>query len=260
MSPQPTAQSCSIPARRQVERRHQHDELPHARRTSSATSSIRPRSRSARRALPFPTPSAGRQSRLRGVQVGEGVAHADGLRRRQRRDGARVRRHRGERRQGNLGVHPGGDVHRGRSERLPRTRRRPAFQLGALAFRRGGIPLYSHKFYVNATPRDLGRRFRLHQHVDVSRRPGNDWRTIVVGGLGAGGRAVYALDVTNPVALPIPVAADADRRGRALWEFTDNNLGYVYDRRPSSRLMHTAGWCSSPRATTIPAARATSTS
>ena len=32
-------------------------------------------------------------------------------------------------------------------------RRRPRFQIGALTYRRGGIPLFEHKFYVNATPR-----------------------------------------------------------------------------------------------------------
>jgi len=106
----------------------------------------------------------------------------------------------------------------------------PAFQLGALSYRRGGIPLFSHKFYVNATPRVWDIDF-ANTNVSNDTGPpksGNDWRTILVGGLGAGGRAVYALDVTNPVPLTateVSVAAS----GRVLWEFTENNLGYVYD-------------------------------
>ncbi len=47
------------------------------------------------------------------------------------------------------------------------------------------------------------------------------WRTIIVGGLNAGGREFYALDITNPSAPSL------------LWEFTpaqDTNLGYSYGR------------------------------
>lgn len=42
------------------------------------------------------------------------------------------------------------------------------------------------------------------------------WRTILVGGLGNGGRAYFALDVTDPSA------------PKLLWEFTDANLGKTY--------------------------------
>jgi Tfp pilus tip-associated adhesin PilY1 len=45
------------------------------------------------------------------------------------------------------------------------------------------------------------------------------WRTILVGGLNAGGRGYYALDITNPVSPSL------------LWEFTtaqDSDLGYTY--------------------------------
>ena len=103
----------------------------------------------------------------------------------------------------------------------------PAFQLGALTYRRGGIPQFSHKFYVNATPRIWDVDF-ANTNTSTPPQTGNDWRTILVGGLGAGGRAVYALDITNPVALTDTEATVASS-GRVLWEFTENNLGYVYD-------------------------------
>jgi type IV pilus assembly protein PilY1 len=48
---------------------------------------------------------------------------------------------------------------------------------------------------------------------------GSDWRTILVGGLGRGGRAYYALDITDP------------DKPRGLWEFginEDPDLGYTY--------------------------------
>jgi type IV pilus assembly protein PilY1 len=54
---------------------------------------------------------------------------------------------------------------------------------------------------------------------DVFNSSSNSWRTILVGGLGGGGRAYFALDITDPAA---PVL---------LWEFSsanDADLGYSY--------------------------------
>lgn len=45
---------------------------------------------------------------------------------------------------------------------------------------------------------------------------GSAWKTILVGAMGKGGRAIYALDITNPTA------------PKALWNFTNDNLGYTY--------------------------------
>jgi type IV pilus assembly protein PilY1 len=119
----------------------------------------------------------------------------------------------------------------------------PAFQLGSLTYRRGGIPLYSHKFYVNATPRVWDIDF-ANTNTSTPPATGNDWRTILVGGLGVGGRAVYALDVTDPVGPP-PPAASADTEATAatkvLWEYTEANLGYVYDA-PTLVKTYAYGW------------------
>jgi type IV pilus assembly protein PilY1 len=105
----------------------------------------------------------------------------------------------------------------------------PAFELGALGYT--GTPLFSHKFYVNATPRvwdiDLA-----NSNTSTPPTSGNNWRTMLVGGLGAGGRAVYALDVTTPVTAPGVGDTEASLATRNVvrWEFTDvNDLGYVYD-------------------------------
>ena len=67
----------------------------------------------------------------------------------------------------------------------------------------------THQFFVNGSP-VIG---------DVYDSVASTWKTILVGGLGGGGRGYYALDITNP-ALPI-----------LLWEFTtanNANLGYSY--------------------------------
>ncbi len=118
----------------------------------------------------------------------------------------------------------------------------PAFQLGALTYRRGGIPLFSHKFYVNATPRVADLDF---DYTNTSVQPATfDWRTMLVGGLGAGGRSVYALDVTDPIAPPPPVVSadtEATAASKVLWEYTDANLGYVYDP-PTIAKTFAYGW------------------
>ncbi|MEO8297444.1 MAG: PilC/PilY family type IV pilus protein [Burkholderiales bacterium] len=67
----------------------------------------------------------------------------------------------------------------------------------------------NHRYFVDATP-VVGDVF-----------DGTQWRTILVGGLGAGGRAYYALDITDPTS------------PKALWEISSattgfENLGLTY--------------------------------
>lgn len=52
----------------------------------------------------------------------------------------------------------------------------------------------------------------------------DEWRTVLVGSMGAGGRTVYALDVTNPSSPTL------------LWEFTHPNLGYKVAQPSIARL------------------------
>lgn len=72
---------------------------------------------------------------------------------------------------------------------------------------------FTHLYYIDATP--------VSADVDFSNTYGNlsnpstpDWRTILVGGLGKGGRGYYALDISNP-----GVNSDADVASKVLWEF-----------------------------------------
>ncbi|WP_119289809.1 pilus assembly protein [Azohydromonas sediminis] len=69
-----------------------------------------------------------------------------------------------------------------------------------------------HQFYVDATP----------TAGDV--RIDGAWRTILVGGLGAGGSGYYALDVTDPAS------------PKVLWEFTHPNLGLTFGRPDITKL------------------------
>ena len=61
-----------------------------------------------------------------------------------------------------------------------------------------------HEYLVNGAP--------VVGDIFVPGSPGT-WKTILVGGLGAGGRGYYALDITNPDSPQV------------LWEFTNDSLG-----------------------------------
>jgi type IV pilus assembly protein PilY1 len=65
-----------------------------------------------------------------------------------------------------------------------------------------------HRFFMNATP--------VVGDVSTTEGTTTTWRTVLVGGMGAGGRSYFALDVTDPES-PVP-----------LWEFNDADLGLTY--------------------------------
>ncbi len=80
---------------------------------------------------------------------------------------------------------------------------------------------FQHSYYVDGTP----------TASEVSDGSGN-WKTILVGGLGKGGRGFYALDITNPVA-----NTEADVAAKVLWEFPNSatsayaaNVGFSFSQ------------------------------
>src|SRR5690606_27612071 len=84
---------------------------------------------------------------------------------------------------------------------------------------------YSHEFYVDGPP------------VVADVFNGTEWRTILVGTLKAGGKSIFALDVTTP------------GEEELLWEFNDSDLpddaearmGYSFSQPTIARL-HTGTW------------------
>ncbi|SDB02687.1 type IV pilus assembly protein PilY1 [Desulfonatronum thiosulfatophilum] len=76
-------------------------------------------------------------------------------------------------------------------------------------------PEYEHRYFVDGPPR-VGDAFI-----------NGEWRTILVGSTGAGGRSVFALDVTDP---------DNFTAANVLWEFTDPELGYSIGQPTIARL------------------------
>ncbi|MEP7296029.1 MAG: PilC/PilY family type IV pilus protein [Burkholderiales bacterium] len=85
-----------------------------------------------------------------------------------------------------------------------------------------GNPSFQHHFMVNATP--------VVFDVDMARTVGSsgapNWRSILVGGLGKGGRSYYAIDVTDPIGMYN--GGEAAVASKVLWEFTDPDLGYTF--------------------------------
>ncbi|MGD8909683.1 MAG: PilC/PilY family type IV pilus protein, partial [Chromatiales bacterium] len=80
-------------------------------------------------------------------------------------------------------------------------------------------PNYKHRYYVDIEPA-LGE---VYANTDGT---GDAWHTLLVGGLRAGGRAIYALDVTDPSKFTDATAVS----NNILWEFTDPELGYTYSK------------------------------
>lgn len=68
------------------------------------------------------------------------------------------------------------------------------------------LPGYSHRYFVDGTPRIADAWM------------GSEWATLAVGTTGAGGRSVFALDVTDP---------ENFTAGDVLWEFSHPNMGYT---------------------------------
>ena len=84
-----------------------------------------------------------------------------------------------------------------------------------------GNPKLVHHYFVDATPAEFD--------VDLANTAGatattRDWRSLLIGGLGKGGKGYYALDVTDPASWK----TETDVAGKVLWEFTDRRMGYSY--------------------------------
>ena len=79
---------------------------------------------------------------------------------------------------------------------------------------------FVHHYLVNATPSQ--RDVDFNNTDGASGAP--DWRSLLVGGLGKGGKGFYALDVTDPANF----ASEATAATKVLWEFTDEDMGYSY--------------------------------
>lgn len=85
-----------------------------------------------------------------------------------------------------------------------------------------GNPNYLHKYYVDATPEVVDVDFDRAGGTFAA--TGSDWRSLLVGGLGKGGKGFYALDVTDPGT----ITDETILASKVLWEFTDTDMGFSY--------------------------------
>ncbi|HJU39861.1 MAG TPA: PilC/PilY family type IV pilus protein, partial [Tahibacter sp.] len=89
---------------------------------------------------------------------------------------------------------------------------------------------FSHHFYVDQSPQVADVDFGW-SGTPTAGAP--DWHTLLVGGLGKGGKGIYALDITSvPPDLDLTSGATVENgiRGKVRWEFTDPDLGYTFGR------------------------------
>ncbi len=88
---------------------------------------------------------------------------------------------------------------------------------------------YTHRYYADLSPAIAD------VYID------SEWRTLLVGGLRAGGRGLFALDVTSPSVL---ASAESNASSIVQWEFTsddDPDLGYTMSK-PVIAKMENGRW------------------
>ena len=89
---------------------------------------------------------------------------------------------------------------------------------------------YSHHYFVDETPDVEDAKIGAAAPY---------WRTMLASGLGAGGRSIFALDVTDPSAF-----SEINASSIAMWEFDSNqdaDLGYTYGQ-PAIVKMNDGSW------------------
>jgi len=77
-------------------------------------------------------------------------------------------------------------------------------------------PNYSHKYVLDATP-------VVDDIYITGKQSSKSWRTVLLGAFGAGGKGLFALDVTNPA------ISESGLSDEVLWEFTDLDDTYPTD-------------------------------
>lgn len=86
----------------------------------------------------------------------------------------------------------------------------------------GNPSSFSHHYLVDGTPVTADIDFKITGGITSSTT--HDWRTILVGGLGKGGKGYYAIDITDPSQW----TSESAVAGKVLWEFTSTHMGYSF--------------------------------
>ena len=90
-----------------------------------------------------------------------------------------------------------------------------------------GNPTFVHHFYVDATPNTFDIDFtKAGTPVPTATPSATTWHSVLIGGLGKGGKSYYALDITDPTTMSTEAASVV--QSKVLWEFTDPTMGFSY--------------------------------
>ncbi len=86
-----------------------------------------------------------------------------------------------------------------------------------------GNPTFTHHYLVDGTPGVFD--------IDLNKTNGNtagspNWKTMVIGGLGKGGKGYYAIDATDSTTWSS--GNETSIAAKVMWEFTDSRMGYSY--------------------------------
>jgi len=90
-----------------------------------------------------------------------------------------------------------------------------------------GNPTFTHHYMVDGALPENGVTFDVDfQDTAKKLAPTGppDWHTLLIGGMGKGGKGYFALDVTDPSSWSNETAVAS----KVLWEFTDPTMGYSY--------------------------------
>ena len=93
-------------------------------------------------------------------------------------------------------------------------------------------PVYNHQYFVDGSPSSTDLFYN------------NAWHTWLVSGLGGGGKAIFALDVTDPTSFATAASSTANAGAIVKGEFntsTLTNLGNLYGT-PQIKRMHNGQW------------------
>lgn len=94
----------------------------------------------------------------------------------------------------------------------------------------------SHRYFVDGSP------MMADTCVSATSSCSSNWKTVLIGGLGAGGKGFYALNVTNPLDASKDTAAtpmfssSTNKANILMWEFpnaNDTDLGLTYNTSPT---------------------------
>lgn len=83
---------------------------------------------------------------------------------------------------------------------------------------------YEHRYYVDGSP------------IAADAKINGGWKTVLLSGLGAGGKSIFALDITDPTQL-----TEANAASTVLWEFTAPDMGFTF-AQPKVAKMNDGTW------------------